>query len=158
MFINLYHSIYCIRKKRKSTCRPKDGWGRKMSTTWHLRSRKKTTGGKLTRMRKKKKTDRGMHFLETRIGKREARPKKARGGRKKLKLLSVDMINVSDSRGKVRRVKIISVKDNQANPHYIRRNILTKGAVVETEAGPARITSRPGQHGMVNAVLIEEKK
>jgi small subunit ribosomal protein S8e len=129
-----------------------------MSTRWHLRSRKKTTGGKLSKLRKKKKTDRGMRFLETRIGKREARPKKARGGRKKLKLLSVDMINVSDPKGKVRRVKILSVKENDSNPHYIRRNILTKGAVVETEAGLARVTSRPGQHGMVNAVMVEEKK
>jgi small subunit ribosomal protein S8e len=129
-----------------------------MSTRWHLRSRKKTTGGKLSNLRKKRKTDRGMRFLETRIGKREARAKKARGGRKKLKLLSVDMINVSDSKGKVRRVKLLSVKENDSNPHYIRRNILTKGAVVETEAGLARITSRPGQHGMVNAVMVEEKK
>lgn len=129
-----------------------------MSTRWHLRSRKKTTGGKLSNLRKKRKTDRGMRFLETRIGKREARPKKARGGRKKLKLLSVDMINVSDPKGKVRRVKLLSVKENDSNPHYIRRNILTKGAVVETEAGLARVTSRPGQHGMVNAVMVEEKK
>jgi small subunit ribosomal protein S8e len=129
-----------------------------MSTTWHLRSGKKTTGGKLSRTRKKKKTDRGMKFLETKIGKRQVRSKKARGGKTKLKLMSVENINVSDSKGKVKRVKIISVKENDANPHYIRRNILTKGAVVETDAGTARITSRPGQDGIVNAVLLEEKK
>jgi small subunit ribosomal protein S8e len=129
-----------------------------MSTSWHLRSRKKTTGGLLSRVRKKKKTDRGMHFLETRIGKRQAKAKKTRGGGTKLKLMSAEFINISDSRGKSKRTKIISVKENDANPHYIRRNILTRGAVVETEAGTARVTSRPGQHGMVNAVLVEEKK
>jgi small subunit ribosomal protein S8e len=128
-----------------------------MSTTWHLRSRKKTTGGSLSRVRKKKKTDRGMLFLETRVGKRHVKMKRVRGGGTKLKLLSVDMINVSDSKGRVKRVKLLSVKENDANPHYIRRNILTRGAVVETEAGLARVTSRPGQQGMVNAVLIEEK-
>jgi small subunit ribosomal protein S8e len=128
-----------------------------MSTTWHLRSGKKTTGGRLGRVRKKKKSDRGMLFLETRIGKRQVKRKRARGGRTKLKLLAVNMINVSDSGGGVRRVKLLSVKENEANPHYIRRNILTRGAVVETEAGLARVTSRPGQQGMVNAVLIEEK-
>ena len=129
-----------------------------MSTTWHLRSRKKPTGGALTRLRKKKKADRGMHFLETKIGKRLVKSKKIRGGGKKLKLLSAEFINVSDRKGKVKRAKIISVKDNDANPHFIRRNILTRGAVVETTVGPARVTSRPGQHGMVNAVMVEEKK
>ena len=129
-----------------------------MSTRWHLRSKRKTTGGRLSKIRKKKKTDRGMHFLETRIGKRHVKMKRARGGGTKLKLLSVDMINVSDARGRLKRVKLLSVKENNANPHYIRRNILTKGAVVETEAGLARVTSRPGQQGMVNAVMVEEKK
>jgi small subunit ribosomal protein S8e len=131
--------------------------GSNMSTTWHLRPRKKTTGGRLSRVRKKKKTDRGMLFLETRVGKRQVKMKRVRGGGTKLKLLSVDMINVSDSRGRVKRSKLLSVKENDANPHYIRRNILTRGAVVETEAGLARVTSRPGQQGMVNAVLIDEK-
>lgn len=128
-----------------------------MSTTWHLRSVKKTTGGKLNRLRKKKRSDRGMRFLETRLGKRKVKSKRTQGGNTKLKLLSADMINISDSKGRVRRVKILSVKENEANPHYIRRNILTKGAVVETEAGLARVTSRPGQHGIVNAVMVEEK-
>ncbi|MCK4384091.1 MAG: 30S ribosomal protein S8e, partial [Candidatus Lokiarchaeota archaeon] len=35
-----------------------------------------------------------------------------------------------------------------------RRHILTKGAVVETELGNARITSRPGQHGTLNGILM----
>jgi small subunit ribosomal protein S8e len=129
-----------------------------MSTSWHLRPRKKTTGGRLSQVRKKRKSDRGMRFLETRIGKRQVKTKRVSGGGTKLKLMSAEMINVSDPKGKVRRVKLISVKENDANPHYIRRNILTKGAVVETEAGLARITSRPGQQGMVNAVIVEEKK
>jgi small subunit ribosomal protein S8e len=127
-----------------------------MSTTWHLRSRKKTTGGAQSRVRKKKKSDRGIHFLETRIGKRQVRSKRARGGSSKLKLISAEFINVSDKKGRIKRTKLLSVKENDANPHFIRRNILTKGAVVETDAGLARVTSRPGQHGMVNAVLIEE--
>ena len=129
-----------------------------MSTTWHLRSKKKTTGGKLKMVRKKKKIDRGMHFLETRIGKRQVKTKKVSGGGTKLKLISAEFINISDKKGKIKRTKLVSVKENDANPHFIRRNILTKGAVVETEAGLARVTSRPGQHGMVNAVMVEEKK
>ena len=48
-----------------------------------------------------------------------------------------------------------TVLDNSANSHFIRRNIVTKGAIVETELGQVRITSRPGQNGIVNGVLIE---
>jgi small subunit ribosomal protein S8e len=50
---------------------------------------------------------------------------------------------------------MLSVVENQANPHFVRRNIVTKGAVVETELGRVRITSRTGQDGVVNAVLIK---
>ena len=112
----------------------------------------------LSRVRKKKKVDRGMHFLETRIGKRQVSRKRVRGGGTKLKLISAEMINVSDRKGKITRAKLVSVKENDANPHFIRRNILTKGAVVETDKGFAKVTSRPGQDGMVNAVMVEEKK
>lgn len=103
--------------------------------------------------------DRGREFLETRIGKRNVKAKKSRGGNEKLKLLSVEKINVSDPKTKkVKRVKILSVEKNPSNPHFVRRNIVTKGAIVKTEIGSAKVTSRPGQDGIVNAVLIEEKK
>jgi small subunit ribosomal protein S8e len=48
----------------------------------------------------------------------------------------------------------MAVKSNPANPFFARRNITTKGAVVETEIGDAVVTSRPGQDGLVNAKLI----
>lgn len=130
-----------------------------MSTKWHLRSRKKETGGKLRPNIKKKKRVRGTTFSETRIGERRAKTVRVRGGNSKTRLLVVERINIANTKtGKITRSKLISVKDNQANIHYIRRNILTKGALVETEAGLARVTSRPGQDGIVNAVLVEEKK
>ena len=45
--------------------------------------------------------------------------------------------------------------ENPANPNYVRRNLLTKGAIIKTELGNARILSRPGQDGTINAVLTE---
>ena len=39
--------------------------------------------------------------------------------------------------------------------NYVRQNIITKGAVIMTDAGKARVTSRPGQSGSINAVLID---
>ena len=53
--------------------------------------------------------------------------------------------------------KILSVLENPANPNYVRRNIITKGAIIDTDIGTARVTSRPGQHGMINAILIKPK-
>jgi small subunit ribosomal protein S8e len=32
---------------------------------------------------------------------------------------------------------------------------VTKGAIIQTEIGKARVTSRPGQSGAINAVLID---
>ena len=126
---------------------------------WHLRSRKKPTGGRLRRNRKKRRMDRGSMPIETKIGKRHVAKRRVTSGSVKLKLSSVAVVNVADPKtGKVKRAKVISVKDNKANPHYIRRNIITKGAVLETDAGLVKVTSRPGQDGIVNTVLIEEKK
>jgi len=130
-----------------------------MATKWHLRTKRTKSGSRLRPNIKKKKRVRGATFAETRIGERRAKTVRSRGGNKKTRLLAVEKINVSNQKtGKVTRSRIISVKDNQANVHYIRRNIVTRGAVVETETGLARITSRPGQDGIVNAVLVEEKK
>ena len=114
---------------------------------------------KLPRIRKKRKIDRGNEFLDTKIGKRNVKTKKSIGGNEKLKLLSVEKINVSDPKTKKHKsVKVISVEKNSANPHFVRRNIITKGAVVKTDIGMVKITSRPGQHGIVNGTLVEEKK
>lgn len=125
---------------------------------WHLRSRRTLTGKRLRRVRKKRKMDRGNEFLETRIGKRNVKVKRERGGDEKLKLLSVEKINVADPKTKkVKRVKIISVEKNPANPHFVRRNVISKGAVVKTEIGSVKVTSRPGQDGIVNGVLVNEK-
>jgi len=128
-------------------------------TKWHLNSKKKPTGGRMKTIRKKKRRDRGMEFVETKISKTKLSVKRVRGGNQKMKLLSAEKANVMDQKTKKSKmVKILSVEDNKANVHYIRRNIITKGAVIKTEAGLARVTSRPGQHGVINAVLIEEKK
>jgi small subunit ribosomal protein S8e len=126
---------------------------------WHLRSKRKPSGGRLQRLRKKRRTDRGAMPIETKTGKTQVRKKKVTGGSVKLSLTAVDSVNLADPKtGKVQRVPVISVKESEANPHYVRRNVITLGAVIETKAGTARVTSRPGQDGIVNAVLIEAKK
>ena len=67
-----------------------------------------------------------------------------------------NMINVSDGSGKTQRVEMTNVVENGADPNYVRRNILTKGAIVETNLGRVRITSRPGMDGVISGVVIDE--
>jgi len=70
-------------------------------------------------------------------------------------LFSSDQINVTDpSTHQTQKVKILRFQSNDASKDLNRRHILTKGAIVETELGNVRITSRPGQHGILNGVLI----
>jgi small subunit ribosomal protein S8e len=65
-------------------------------------------------------------------------------------------VNVSDTKtGKTIRATISNVLQNDADPNYVRRNIVTKGAIVQTEAGEVRITSRPGMDGVISGVLLE---
>lgn len=70
---------------------------------------------------------------------------------------NIDFINVNDNNTKKTiKTKIIRVLENPANKDYERRGVLSKGALVETEIGIARVVSRPGQHGSMNAILTKE--
>ncbi len=73
-----------------------------------------------------------------------------------MRVLKAEHANVLDRRtAATKKVKIITVKANPSNPNFVTRNIITRGATVQTEIGLARVTSRPGQDGVINAVLIE---
>lgn len=80
-----------------------------------------------------------------------------RGGHVTSGVVTADFVNVSDGKGKALKSKIIRVKKSPANRDYERRGVITKGAVLETEAGEAVVTSRPTADGVVNAVLTSKK-
>ena len=46
--------------------------------------------------------------------------------------------------------------DNATNNDYKRRGIITKGAILETQEGKCKVVSKPGQNGIVNAILVKE--
>jgi small subunit ribosomal protein S8e len=122
---------------------------------WQGKSRRKSTGGRLHRNRKKREHEAGRPAADTTIGETRIRKIRTRGGSSKMRVLKCELANVADPKsGTTKTVKIITVRDNPANPFYARRNITTKGAVIETELGDAVVTSRPGQEGIVNAVLV----
>ncbi|MHA1606018.1 MAG: 30S ribosomal protein S8e [Candidatus Freyarchaeota archaeon] len=124
---------------------------------WHGRSKRKPSGGKLRVARGKRKYEMGREPVKTTIGEERRKVVRVRGGNLKVKLRAAMYANVTDpSSGKTMKAKILDVERNPANVDYSRRKIITKGAIIETELGLARVTSRPGQDGVVNAVLIRK--
>jgi small subunit ribosomal protein S8e len=77
----------------------------------------------------------------------------SRSKAKKIRALSIDKVTVSDGEKSI-TATIENVVSNAANLNYVRRNVITKGAIIDTSEGSARVTSRPGQTGQVSAVLV----
>ena len=120
-----------------------------------LRSKRKASGGRLTSARTKKKTELAGFAANTKLGSEgKIKSKRVIGGNDKLSLLTANKINVSDKKGKVTATEMVNVIENPANPHLVRRNVITKGAIVETKLGKVKVTSRPGQEGTVSGVLV----
>lgn len=125
---------------------------------WQCRSKKKPSGGAIREHRKKRKFERGREYIPTVIGSRNVKKLRVRGGGVKHRVLQIDVANVYDPESKkIKKVKIETVIENPANPHFVQRNIITKGALVRTKLGIAKITSRPGQDGVINAVLVKKR-
>jgi len=121
---------------------------------WQGRSFRKPNGKRIIMACKKLKRELGRQPSDTKLGESKRIVIRTKGGDAKARLLSEQIANVVDKSGKCHKAKITTVVENAANPHFVRRNIITKGAIVRTELGNAKVTSRPGQDGVVNAKLI----
>ena len=122
---------------------------------WQGKPNKKSTGGRLVPSKGKRKFEIGREKQYTRLGKQSLKQYRTCGGNVKVGMLAAEFANVVDKKtNTVKKVKITNVKTNPADPNYVQRNIINKGATIETEIGVAVVTSRPGQDGTVNAVLI----
>jgi small subunit ribosomal protein S8e len=107
----------------------------------------------------KRKFERGSFPTETILGETKKKISRRRGGNIKVRLQSANYANVSNpSTGKTEKTEILRVIKNPANVDYNRRGVITKGTIIETSLGTARVTSRPGQNGQVNAVLLPKEK
>ena len=121
----------------------------------HKRSKRKPSGGRYYRLTKKL-SDLGSLPTLTKVGETSKKTRREKSGSLKTILLTADKANVYNSKTKkYQSSDILKVIENKANRNYIRRNIITKGAVIETKLGKARVVSRPGQEGTVNAILLE---
>lgn len=118
--------------------------------------KKKPTGGRRRPYRKKRRYERGGEPTLTLLGERKLREKRVRGGGVKYALAADLYANVIDPEAKTaKRSRILRVLSNPASRDLERRGVITRGAIIETELGRARVTSRPGQDGVINAILIK---
>ena len=115
----------------------------------------KGTGGKRGHRSDKKLRYVGGTFTATKVGKEENRRlRHSRGNTYKVKLKSAHFINVLGKDGKMQKVEMRTVLETPDNRHHARQNIVTKGAIVDTAAGKAKVTNRVGQDGVVNGKLL----
>jgi len=117
---------------------------------------RKMTGGRKVANRGRRKFEIDRYPNEAVAGTTDIVIRRVRGANVKAAFKTAEFANVVDSDAKkVTKSKILKVSKNTANRDYERRGVISKGAVIETDAGSALVTSRPGQNGVVNAVLIK---
>lgn len=105
-------------------------------------------------MRGRRAYEKNSYPIETVIGESVTKVRLVRGGNIKVGAKSAQFVNVADpSSKKVTKLKIESVSANSASRDYERRRIITKGAILQTELGAVKVTSRPGRDGEINGLL-----
>ena len=122
-----------------------------------MRLGRKISGGKYKRPNQAKFHSRKGNSRVVKLGERKTKLVRGRGGSKKIVSLSDNIANVV-VKGKSKKVAIKNVLETPANRFLARQNVLVKGALIETDVGKARITNRPSQEGIVQAVFVEEKE
>ena len=120
---------------------------------------KKPTGGKKARYRNKRKHELGRPPTMTKLGSKDkVKIIRVRGGNSKVRRQRASYVNVADKESKiVKKLKILEIVETPSNPQLVRGNYITKGTIVRTELGLVRITSRPGQDGVLNGVLVRKE-
>jgi small subunit ribosomal protein S8e len=116
----------------------------------------KITGGRRVPLRIRRKYETDRYPNEAINGAQVTVTRRIRGNNQKTALKSIDFVNLATGEAKVKKTKIIKVLENATNNDYKRRGIITKGAILETAEGKCRVVSKPGQNGIVNAILLKE--
>lgn len=120
-----------------------------------MRTGRKITGGKYKKSRKKKlyEIKKPQRFVF--LGEEKKKKLRKRNSKIKVVFLKANKANVTDPKThKSQVVAIKNVLEVPSNKFLARKNVIVKGAIIETELGKARVTNRPGQEGQINAVLI----
>ena len=119
-----------------------------------MKAGKKLTGGKYVKQRKKKKYERTGQKRNVKLGEEKRKKVRTAGGGKKVFLLRGNTINVQ-IKDKKQKLVIKNVLETPSNRFLARQNIITKGTIVQTDAGKVKVTNRPTQEANINGILIE---
>ena len=117
---------------------------------------RKISGGKYHKQRKKKLYEKSPQEKIVILGETKRKSLRVRGGNKKTILLKSNSINLLVSKNKTQKAEIKNVLETPQNRFLARQNLLSKGAIILTSHGKARITNRPSQEGHINAILLKE--
>ena len=115
---------------------------------------RKVSGGRYIRNRKKKLYELAGQKRTVKLGTEKRKSKRTRGANKKVFLLRAKFVSIQD-KGKTQKLEIKNVLETPSNRFLARQNIITKGTIIETEAGKIRVTNRPTQEGTINGILIK---
>ncbi len=115
----------------------------------------KLTGGRRHPLRVRRKYEIDRYPNEALTAPQVTVTRKVRGKNQKTALKKIDFINLSAPNSKVKKTKILKVLENPTNNDYQRRGVITRGAILEIKEGKCKVVSRPGQDGVVNAILIK---
>ena len=123
---------------------------------WHGISRRKPSGGRRVQARGKRSTEISTEKQMALIGAPKRKIYRRTGGNTFVRVLAANKVSINNPKtGKTVLGTIENVVENESDPNYVRRNVLVKGAIIETDKGRVRITSRPGKDGVINGVLVE---
>ncbi len=123
---------------------------------YHGHSGRKTrgSGGKVRDSHGVKRHEVGGPFTATKASEKDVKVmRRSRGGKRKISSRKSSTVNVLTEEG-MKKVKIRTVVETPDNKHYARQNIITKGAILDTEIGKVKVTNRVGQDGIINGVPI----
>ncbi|PIN74639.1 30S ribosomal protein S8e [Candidatus Woesearchaeota archaeon CG10_big_fil_rev_8_21_14_0_10_37_12] len=120
------------------------------------RQGRKESSGKYKSAKAKRKYEIGRRPTFTKIDEtHKTKTIRTKGGSRKMRVMHAKFANLIDPKTKkASKAEITKVEECPANRHFVRRNVIVKGTIITTSAGKAKVTSRPGQDGTINAVLV----
>lgn len=116
-----------------------------------MKTGRKISGGKYTTRRKKKAYEIQGQKRVVKLGEDKRKTLRVKGGNKKIVMLKGKTMNIE---GKKTQIK--NVVETPSNKFLARQNIITKGTIVDTEMGKAKVTNRPSQEGTISGILLKE--
>eukprot|EP01137_Pigoraptor_chileana_P031541 Opistho-2@19523 len=101
--------------------------------------KRRSTGGKMKPMHKKRKFELGRPAANTKLGAKRIHVVRTRGGHQKFRALRLETGNFSwGSENTTRKTRIVAVVYNASNNELVRTNTLVKNAIIQIDATPFR--------------------